>query len=131
MNDHDPTKPAPAATAPVPRKPYRPPRLQSFGKLHLRTQGSNGLGADGGGLMTMMSDRRAKEDIVRVGTHPLGIGLYLFRYKRAFSDAGGSERRLGVMADEVERVLPAAVSVDPDGYRRVDYALLGFDRAAR
>ena len=29
------------------------------------------------------------------------------------------------MADEVEAVLPQAVVMHPDGYKRVDYALLG------
>jgi hypothetical protein len=31
------------------------------------------------------------------------------------------------MADEVEAVLPQAVVMHPDGYKRVDYALLGID----
>ena len=33
------------------------------------------------------------------------------------------------MADEVEVVLPQAVVMHPDGYKRVDYALLGIDLA--
>ena len=31
------------------------------------------------------------------------------------------------MADEVEAVLPQAVVMHPDGYKMVDYALLGID----
>ncbi len=38
-------------------------------------------------------------------------------------------RQFGVMADEVEAVLPQAVVMHPDGYKRVDYALLGIDLA--
>ena len=33
------------------------------------------------------------------------------------------------MADEVEAVMPAAVSVGADGYKQVDYAMLGISRA--
>ena len=35
------------------------------------------------------------------------------------------------MADEVETVLPQAVVMHPDGYKMVDYALLGIDIAER
>lgn len=34
-------------------------------------------------------------------------------------------RQFGVMADEVETVMPEAISVHPDGYKMVNYALLG------
>jgi hypothetical protein len=32
------------------------------------------------------------------------------------------------MADEVEQVMPEAVSVHPDGYKMVNYAMLGISR---
>jgi hypothetical protein len=117
--------PTPASSV---RKPYQRPGLKEFGKLHLRTQGSGGNGQDGAGTMTMQSDRRAKENIVRIGDHPAGVGLYLFDYKPEFRDAWGHGRQMGVMADEVERVMPRAVSVQPDGYKVVDYAMLGISR---
>ena len=74
------------------------------------------------------SDRIAKENIVRVGTHPLGIGLYRSSESSIPSD-GGLWPALGVMADEVEVVLPQAVVMHPHGYKMVDYALLGIDIA--
>ena len=37
----------------------------------------------------------------------------------------GQGRQFGVMIDEVERVMPEAVSMHPDGYKRVDHSLLG------
>jgi hypothetical protein len=64
-----------------------------------------------------------------VGEHPLGIGLYLFDYKSSFREAWGHGRQFGVMADEVERVMPEAVRIGSDGYWLVDYALLGIERA--
>jgi hypothetical protein len=63
-----------------------------------------------------MSDRRLKSNIVRVGTHPLGIGIYEY-------DIFGKRQR-GVMADELEIVLPEAVAVHPSGYKMVNYGLL-------
>ena len=72
----------------------------------------------------MMSDRRAKEDIVKVGQHPLGLGIYMFRYKAPYSERYGNQRRVGVMADEVAEKYPDAVSRHEDGYLRVDYGRL-------
>jgi len=106
------------------RKPYRRPALKAFGKLHLRTETGSGNMTDLTNLMRK-SDPRAKENIVRIGDHPAGIGLYLFDYKPEFRALWGHGRQFGVMADEAERVMPAAVSVGPDGYKVVDYALLG------
>jgi hypothetical protein len=57
-----------------------------------------------------------KSNIVRVGTHPLGIGVYEY-------DIFG-ERQRGVMADEVENVLPEAVITRPNGYKMVNYGML-------
>jgi hypothetical protein len=75
------------------------------------------------------SDPRAKENIVRVGTHPFGIGLYLFGYKPEFQAEWGYGRQFGVMADEVETVMPEAISVHANGYRMVDYAMLGVEHS--
>lgn len=80
-------------------------------------QGLFGLGSAGimGGMM--MSDRRLKSKIVKVGTHPLGVGLY------AYDIAG--RREVGVMADELATVFPEAVAVGDDGYQRVNYGMIG------
>lgn len=81
--------------------------------------GSAGLSAYG--LMNAapaalaISDRRLKSNIVRVGEHPLGIGIYEY-------DIFG-ERQRGVMADEVEKVRPEAV-VEIGGFKHVNYGML-------
>ena len=62
------------------------------------------------------SDRRLKSNIVRVGTHPIGIGVYEY-------DIRGRRER-GVMAQELLPVMPDAVAVDGDGYYMVNYAAL-------
>jgi len=65
----------------------------------------------------MKSDRRLKSNIVRVGTHPLGIGIYEYDID--------NRREIGVMADEVEQVKPEAVTTHPtEGYKMVYYGML-------
>ena len=66
--------------------------------------------------LSMFSDRRLKSNIVRIGTHPLGIGVY------EYDIFGG--RTIGVMADEVLAVKPDAVSHHSSGYLMVDYGSL-------
>ena len=116
----------------APKKVYRRPVLRTFGSLQRMTQGSSGKLGDGGATKRKAtgggSDRAIKENIVRIGAHPLGIGLYLFDYKLEYRDRWGNGRQFGVMADEVETVMPEAVSMDPDGYKLVDYAYLGISR---
>ena len=76
----------------------------------------------------LTSDARAKQDIVPMGTHPTGVGLYLYRYRPPFTAQYGDGLYFGVMAQELLPVLPEAVSMDAQGYYAVDYALL--DEAA-
>jgi hypothetical protein len=75
-----------------------------------------GAGAQAAGMAGMFSDRRLKSNIERVGTHPLGIGIYEY-------DIFGKRQR-GVMADEVERVMPEAVIEHPSGFKMVNYGAL-------
>ena len=65
-----------------------------------------------------------KEGIVRIGQHPLGLGVDVFRYKAPYSERYGNHRRVGVMADEVAEKYPDAVSRHEDGYLMVDYGRL-------
>lgn len=111
------------------KAPYSSPVLRVFGSVGKLTKGGNGSGMDGTKPVSANplkhSDRNTKEKIVKIGDHPLGIGLYLFDYKTAFRTSCGHGRQFGVMADEVESVMPGAVSLHPDGYKQVNYAMLG------
>lgn len=73
-----------------------------------------GLASAGIGLL---SDRRAKTDIRRVGTLHNGLTVYSYRYKDS------DETQIGLMADEVERIHPEAVTKGADGFSRVRYDL--------
>lgn len=108
---------------------YSSPVLRIYGSVRALTQTKSGPHVDGRQTMVETSDRRAKENIIRIDMHPLGIGLYLFDYKPEHRDAWGHGRQFGVMADEVEQVMPEAVSVHPGGYKMVDYAMLGISRS--
>jgi len=77
---------------------------------------AQGLGAAAGGKMS--SDRRLKKNIVRIGTHKSGVGVYSYTMKRTGIDD------VGVMAQELQGVMPEAVSTDSDGYLMVDYSKL-------
>ncbi|WP_141339699.1 tail fiber domain-containing protein [Bradyrhizobium sp. USDA 3458] len=64
------------------------------------------------------SDRRLKRDIRAIGVKlPSGVNLYEYRY--LWDDAP----RVGVMADEVEAVAPAAVH-EISGFKAVDYDMV-------
>lgn len=111
------------------KKRYQKPNLLVFGSIKAMTS-SGTTGIEGGGVgngtrKAVLSDRSIKQDIAEIGRHPLGIGIYLFEYKLEFRDTCGHGRHFGAMADEVEAVMPEAVSVHPNGYKQVDYAMLG------
>jgi hypothetical protein len=80
--------------------------------------GIGAAGALGGSGIKAASDRRLKKNIKRIGTHVLGIGLYTWDYLwgQPFS---------GVMADEVEQVMPEAIVMHPSGFKMVNYTMLG------
>jgi hypothetical protein len=109
---------------------YVSPIVKVYGTVADFTQSGGTQGTEGkSGKAAFTSDRQVKENIVRIGEHPLGIGLYLFDYKPPFRQACGYGRQFGVMADEVELVMPQAVSIHATGYKVVDHTMLGIERA--
>lgn len=87
-----------------------------------------GIGSLLGGaarLYKAFSERAGKQDIVRLGTHPeLGVGIYRFRYRKPYRARWGAGEHVGVMIDELQAVLPEAVSFTHDGYKVVNYGML-------
>ena len=115
------------------RKPYRAPRLVVHGSVRELTLGGAGASPDASNTRKAKkpSDPCVKQNILRIGTHPLGVGLYLFEYKPGLRMDDAHRRHFGVMADEVELVMPEAVSRDENGIRQVDHALLGISDFAQ
>ena len=90
---------------------------QQVAAQNANTSGLFSLG--GAALMSPVgtfSDRRLKSNIVRLGTHPIGVGIY------EYDIFGG--RQIGVMAQELMEVMPEAVHQHPSGYLMVDYGRL-------
>lgn len=89
---------------------------QQVGQQNATTSGLFGLG--GAGLMgLMMSDKRLKTDIRKVGETDEGTNIYLYRFK------GDQKTQMGVMAQEVEETNPEAVH-NVQGIKMVDYSMV-------
>ena len=67
------------------------------------------------------SDMRLKKHIIRVGTTRYQLPLYDFNY---IDQPGRFE---GVMAQDVLKVMPEAVTIGADGFYRVNYTMLGIE----
>lgn len=124
-----------AATVAQGRSLYQQGLGQVLGAQTSIYNNSQNSGLDVGGLLqggaalakagvfsgAAFSDRRLKENIEPVGEGPLGLTLYEFNY------IGDDRTFIGVMADEVERVMPDAVFEDDTGYKAVNYGMLGIE----
>jgi hypothetical protein len=88
-------------------------------------QGLMGLGGTLGAAY-MSSDIRMKENIKEIGVLANGLPVYEYEYKPQFKNGkfAGHGKFVGVMAHEVEQVIPQAVKTLNDGYKVVDYGLL-------
>jgi hypothetical protein len=84
-----------------------------------QTPGSSAPNGTGG------SDVRLKRDVVRIGEHPLGFGIYGFKY------LWRNDEYVGVLAHEVAERMPAAVVEGPGGFLAVDYAAIGMQMTSR
>lgn len=82
-----------------------------IGSANAKRQTATGIA---GALGSIFSDRRLKEDIRKVGETDSGLNVYTYRYK------GQAKVHMGVMAQEVEKVYPDAVT-EVEGVKMVDY----------
>ena len=84
-----------------------------------RGGGGGGGFRGGGGGGGRRSDITLKHDVVLLGHLANGLGYYRFSY------LGSSKRYVGVIAQEVQNLVPEAVTRGQDGYLRVYYEQLG------
>ena len=80
------------------------------------------IGSLGSAAITAASDIRLKENIVPIGMLPSGVHVYEYNLKPEFAHLGPPGRQVGVMAQDLLSINPDAVSLDEDGYYRVDYS---------
>jgi Chaperone of endosialidase len=72
-------------------------------------------------LMSPTSDINLKENIEKVGIVN-GHNVYTYDYKDGYDLPKG--KHIGVMAQEVEKIMPEAVYIMPNGFKAVNYAIL-------
>lgn len=116
---------------------YVRPNLISYGSVTVLTKGGGASPPEnttGNNPVTcsqnsakscLPSDIRYKQDIVRMGSHKAGFGIYLYEYRSAFQSHFGYGKFLGVLAQEVIECLPEAVVANDSGFFSVDYGVIG------
>jgi hypothetical protein len=70
------------------------------------------------------SDIRLKENIHRIGKTKSGLNVYRWNWKEFAKEIVGNTPSVGVLAQEVMRVIPKAVFRGTHGYLMVDYSLI-------
>lgn len=112
--------------------------LAGLGSSTQMQQTSSGFGSQGfgGGPSTAsqiaglvgaaagFSDKRLKTKIKLVGRLANGIKLYKWEWTEKGKELVGNQVEFGVIAQEVEKIMPEAVMRGSDGYLRVNYSML-------
>lgn len=91
-------------------------------QAQMQAQAMGGMFSLGGSLISGLfglSDRRTKRDVRQIGTRHDGLAVYAWRYHWDAPNV----TRIGVMADEVAKIYPDAVTVRA-GIAHVDYERL-------
>lgn len=81
------------------------------------------LGGGLGILGSLFSDERVKQDIKRVGETDEGTPIYTYRYKPGIISDEPGPVMMGMMAQEVRKKHPEAVTKLPGGILAVDYGM--------
>lgn len=90
--------------------------------------GYGGWGALVGGTMGALSDERDKENRKKLGVDPVsGVVIEAFDYK---GDTKSTGKRIGVMAQDVERKVPGAV-FEIGGHKVIDTEVFDIEAAVR
>lgn len=88
---------------------------QQLASYNNSVSGISSLLGAGAGMFSFKSDVALKENLVPFGHTPAGIPIYLYNY------IGENIGRVGVMAQDVERIAPDAVFVAANGFKAVHY----------
>jgi len=85
-------------------------------------------GAAAIGSLFGMSDIRLKENVMKVDDVGPGVGWYTWSWNDTAKAMGVNDPTEGVIAQEIMKVDPEAVSLGEDGYYRVDYSKVDYER---
>jgi hypothetical protein len=99
-------------------------QMQTYGALAptQTTQQAN----ESGGIFDMVgglfSDKRLKDNIKLEGKTKSGINIYSWTWNKIAKSMGIDSPEYGVIAQEVMKLIPSAVSMDKSGFYKVDYS---------
>lgn len=93
----------------------------ALGTIGSLLQGAGNAAGGAAAAAMAFSDKRLKADIQTEGRDRAGRRVVSYRYKGEPKDV----RRVGYIAQEIEKSDPEAVVKGPGGYRMVNYGLLG------
>ena len=108
-------------------------KLQVFGDIRVGTTGTNGCVKNFAGTgidrhVLLRSPLQERHHAVRAGArsaHRAAAGALLLARRRSFPQRHfGNAKNYGLIAQDVEQVLPELVETDGDGYKAVDYSKL-------
>jgi hypothetical protein len=88
-----------------------------IGAANAKTSAFQNLLNTGAQAAIAACDERLKENIIKVGATDKGFPLYLFNY------IGDDKKQINVMAQDVEKTMPAAV-IEYDGYKYVNMEMV-------
>lgn len=98
---------------------FAAPVVTSFLMQGLSLRPAHALAGSSSNTTRSISDVRLKRNVVRIGTHGSGCGLYRFRY------LWSETPYIGALAQDVLMHAPHAVTSGPGGFLGVDYAAIG------
>merc|ERR1719163_2140723 len=70
------------------------------------------------------SDIQLKTDLKMVSTLPNGVEVYSWTWNKIAEAKGLSGKSVGVIAQQVQNIVPGSVSRSTDGFMKVDYSLI-------
>ena len=77
-----------------------------------------------GAKLAGFSDVRLKNEITFIGKLENGIKIYKWKWNEKGKELAGDQVEFGVLAQEVQKIVPEAVITGPDGYLMVNYGAL-------
>lgn len=94
-----------------------------FGAVAGSEAGSTAI-VQGAKWLLGLSDERLKKNIVKFSTLKNGINVYRWEWNDEGKHLAGDQPTFGVLAQEVQKIVPEAVNMGSDGYLRVNYGMI-------
>jgi hypothetical protein len=95
-----------------------------FGGGAAAGSGATGAATTAGGGRGYFSDERLKENITPIGVSENGHKLYTWDWNDKAKELGINDPTTGVIAQEVIKYMPEAISKNTNGYYMVNYGVL-------